>query len=393
MLAIDKYFNNGSFCILPFIHQEKNFDGTYQICCYSSTAQSDNPDQNSIESFNSEHMQSIRQSMITGHKHRSCQSCYAAEDQGLTSPRQHESQTWKNWINPHPALEKVFTDFHSNRQLTPISYDLRYSSTCTLKCRMCNSGSSSAINTEYKKIQSQWPEKFWTLQNYRINHDIEVNSEIQKVYLAGGEPLVEPYNLDILTRLADANPDLNIVINTSLSNVSDKFKVVLDRFNYLTLAISIDGVGVLNDYVRNGSDFGTVMKNIEKLRHHEILFTTCVSLYNIFGINSLVKFIAENYSDCIQHNITLVNGISELQLENTPPELRSAVIDDLNQCLTWKLPNNADTGIKNLITILKYDNFDPTQFKNFIRYTKILDESRKESVSAVIPELAPYFID
>jgi hypothetical protein len=258
---------------------------------------------------------------------------------------------------------------------------------------MCNSSSSSAINTEYKKIQSQWPEKFWAKDNPRTRHDIVIGDNIQKVYLAGGEPLVEPYNLDILTKLADTNPDLNIVINTSLNILSDRFCEVLNRFTCLTLAVSVDGLGPLNDYIRNGSDFDVVKSNIEKLRHHEILFTSCASIYNVFGMSKLVKFIIDHYSDCLQYNITLVNDVPELFVENTPTELRSAVIADLSQCLTWALPRNADVGIKNLIAMLKQDNFDAARFADFQRYTKILDHARGESVSAVIPELAPYFID
>jgi hypothetical protein len=95
----------------------------------------------------------------------------------------------------------------------------------------------------------------------------------------------------------------------------------------------------------------------------------------------------------LQYNITLVNDVPELFVENTPTELRSAVIADLSQCLTWALPRNADVGIKNLIAMLKQDNFDAARFADFQRYTKILDHARGESVSAVIPELAPYFID
>jgi pyruvate-formate lyase-activating enzyme len=393
VLSFDEYFRNGSFCILPFIHQEKTFEGYHKICCYSNSDQSDNTEQTSAESFNSATVNSIRQHMIAGQRHLACQSCYAAEDQGLVSPRQHENESWQGWESSHPALEKVFSEYTEHHPMTPISYDLRHSNTCTLKCRMCNSSSSSAVNTEYKKIHSQWPEKFWFNDNPRTRHDIAIDSGIQKVYLAGGEPLVEPYNLELLSKLADANPGLNIVINTSLNILSERFLELLNRFTCLTLAVSVDGLGPLNDYIRNGSDFDTVRANIEKLRHHEILFTTCVSIYNIFGISKLVKFITDHYSDCLQYNITLVNDIPELFVENTPWVLRPQIINDLSECLNWSLPHNASVGIKNLRALLEQDNYNPERFDSFRRYTKILDQHRGESVSTVVPELAPYFID
>ena len=49
------------------------------------------------------------------------------------------------------------------------------------------------------------------------------------------------------------------------------------------------------------------------------------------------------------------------------------------------------SGIDNLITLLQQENFNQDRFDRFIRYTKILDQSRGESIINVVPELAKYF--
>lgn len=390
-MKFSNLINNGSFCILPFIHQEKKFNGTYHICCYGDQLQSDNPSDNSLDSFNSKKMSQLRDNMISGVKNSACESCYQQENNGVYSPRMRENETWINWVDTHSAIESCFDNYYSREEIKPISYDLRYSNTCTLKCRMCNSSSSSALNAEYKKIHSQWPEKFWTIDNHRVNHELELHSNIQKIYLAGGEPLVEPYNLELLKEVADYNDRLVILINTSLNIVSDKFLEILNRFKYLTLVVSIDGTNIVNDYIRHGSSFSIVEENIRKLSHHNMMFSTCVSIYNIFNIRELVEFIALEFPKfAVNHSINLVNDVEEIVIDNVPYELRPAIIADLEQALTIS-KEFTSIGIRNVINLLKQDNFDEIRFQRFIKYTKILDKTRQESIANVVPGLAKYF--
>ncbi|CAB4133343.1 Radical_SAM domain containing protein [uncultured Caudovirales phage] len=390
-MFLNSLINNGSFCLIPFIHQEKQFDGHHKICCYQNQQQSDDLTQTSHQSFNSKKINIIRKKMIEGIRPEECTGCYVQEDNGVMSARQIENKLWSRWTDTHPTLSKVFSAYENGDELSPISYDLRYSNTCTLKCRMCNSSSSSAINAEYKKINHKWAEKFWFVKNPRINHEIDLTSDIQKIYLAGGEPLIEPLNLELLSDIANINPNVNIFISTSLNIVNQNFVDVLNRFNNLTFVVSLDGVGKVNDYIRNGSSFDIVAENIEKFKHHNIMFGSTVSLYNIFSLRELVEYAYKKYPS-FDHGINMVNDIPELYIENTPPELREDLISNLTTVLDW-LPDNARArmGIDNILTTLKADNFDSNHFTNFIKYTKILDEERGESILDIQPILAPYF--
>lgn len=382
-------FDNSSFCALPFVHQEKFFVWGHNICCYSKQKQSDNDQQNSLESFNSQKIKQVRTAMLAGERPSECNSCYKFEDQGGHSPRHVESKAWINLPRYRAKLDHNIEQFTAGNVIVPSSYDLRYSTTCTLKCRMCNSGSSSSINQEYSKLQAQWPEKFWTLPNSRIDHNIDLTPNIEKIYLAGGEPLVEPLNLGLLQRLVEINPDVNLIINTSLNRLTDQWLDLLNQFTSLTLAVSLDGVGTVNDYIRNGSNFDTVMSNLERVRHHQILFTTCISIYNIFDVSNIVKHVIENFPESAKwHGINVVNDIEELFIDNVPPELRPNLIQELSSIVASE---STQTGINNLIMLLQQDNFIPKRFTNFIKYTTILDNSRGESISDVVPKLAQYF--
>ena len=389
MKRIEELINNGSFCVLPFIHQEKKFNGSYHICCYGDQLQSDVLNDSSLGCFNSEKMSTIRLAMLNGIKHDACKSCYQQEENNISSPRLRENVTWANWKETNAVIEKSINKFVNQQVMHPISYDLRYSNTCTLKCRMCNSSSSSALNAEYKKLKSEWPEKFWTIDNPRINHELELTDDIIKIYLAGGEPLVEPYNLELLEKLVVHNTNVSLLINTSLNIVTDRFLQVLNKFKNLTLVVSIDGTDRVNDYIRHGSNFNTVIENIKKLQHHNLMFSTCVSMYNIFNISNLVKFINQQFPNAT-HGIHLVNDIPEIFVDNIPIEYRTSLIIDLESCLD-KLSDFTRTGIQNIITVLKQNNYDANNFQGFIKYTTILDNARNESVTQIIPQLRKYF--
>jgi len=392
-MKFDTLKNNDSFCILPFIHQEKKFNGTYHICCYSDQLQAEKSENlsTSLEHFNSKKMQEVRSFMINGKQHDACNYCYKQEHQGITSPRIRENTTWYNWKDTHSKIVKCLDNFSDGEMMRPISYDLRYSNTCTLKCRMCNSSSSSAINSEYKKINGLWPEKFWTIGNHRIDHNVELHQDIQKIYLAGGEPLVEPLNLELLDKIADYNNEIVILINTSLNILSDKFIQVLNKFKYLTLVVSLDGTHAVNDYIRHGSNFPIILENIKKLNKHDIMFSTCISIYNIFSIKDLIVFLQTEFKEySYNHSINVVNDIEELFIENVPYDLRPMLIDYLHSCLEIADQFPA-VGIKNCISILEQPNFDANKFGNFKKYTKLLDMVRNESISNVVPQLREHF--
>lgn len=391
MNNLDTISNNGSFCVLPFVHQEKKFNGTYHICCYSDQLQSDQINDTSLNSFNSKKMINLRSDMISDIKNSSCNKCYELEENNIYSPRLRENSTWLGWLDSQQIVARNVKKHLESELLTPLSYDLRYSNTCALKCRMCNSSSSSAINQEYSKLQHIWPEKFWVIKNPRINHDIEIDENIQKIYLAGGEPLVEPYNLELLKELSNNNSNVNLLINTSLNNLNQKFLETLNKFTNLTLVISIDGVGVVNDYIRHGSKFDQIISNIKKMYHHNMMFSTCVSMYNVFNIAELYIFIKNEFPKYANnHSFNLIDNLEELEICNTPYRLRPQIIDGLNKVLTTadELPSN---GIKNIINVLQKSNFKETNFQNFLRYTKILDVQRNETINLVVPELENYF--
>lgn len=391
MFELKNYRESNTFCSIPFVHQEKQFNNRHHICCYNNRLQSDNQDQNSTESFNSKKMFKIRHAMLDGEKPVECSFCYEQESLGLVSPRQRETNGWMASESFAISLQENIDKFLNNQTIHPLSYDLRYSNTCTLKCRMCNPFSSSSINAENKKISNLWQERFPYVENPRINHEVNLDKNIKKIYLAGGEPLIEPYNLTLLKELAEINPKVRLLINTSLNHLSTEFREVLDKFEDLLFVVSIDGVGKLNDYIRNGSNWETVVSNLEMIKKHNVMFSTTTSIYNVLDIPELVDYLKVNYPDYC-HCIFLVNNEEELFVENLPMELRHDIITRL-ETTKQNAPNCTLDGLNNLITTLKINNYNPERFAKFIKYTKILDAARGESIMDIQPKFKDYFTE
>jgi hypothetical protein len=329
--------------------------------------------------------------MLQGEKPEECNDCYSQEENRLISPRQRETQGWIASNDFAYGLEQNIIKFLDNKEIVPLSYDLRYSNTCTLKCRMCNPYSSSSINAENKKLANIWSKKFHYVENPRTNHELTIDENIKKIYLAGGEPLIEPYNLSFLKNLAQVNPNVKLIISTSLSNLSDDFREALDKFNNLLIVVSVDGVGKLNNYIRHGSSWSMILNNLQLVKKHEVMFATTTSLYNILEIPSIVTYFKENYPDYC-HSIFMVNNEEELFVENLPLELRQGCIMDLEKTLIDAPPCTVD-GLTNLITTLKINNYNPNRFTKFVKYTKILDEARGESILDIQPKFKNYFLE
>ncbi len=391
MINIKNLQESKSFCSIPFVHQEKHFHNHHNICCYSNKRQSDNVNDNSLQSFNSKKMYYVRHKMLNGEKPEECNDCYYQEENGLVSPRQRETHGWMASQDFTTGLEQNIIKFLNNQEIVPLSYDLRYSNTCTLKCRMCNPYSSSSINAENKKLVNIWSEKFHFVENPRTNHELKIDENIKKIYLAGGEPLIEPYNLSFLKNLAQINPSVRLIISTSLSNLSDDFREVLDKFNNLLIVVSVDGIDRLNNYIRHGSFWPVIIKNLSLVKKHEIMFATTTSMYNVLDIPNIVAYFKENFPQYC-HCIFMVNNEEELFVENLPTELRQQCITDLEQTLE-NAPICAVDGLTNLIKTLKINNYDSERFAKFVKYTKILDTARGESIVDIQPKFANYFME
>lgn len=123
---------NPAICVLPWVHEYKSIEGKTAPCCQGYNLHDD------------ETIESLRQQMLKGTKPRACARCYKSEDESGYSPRIQETVDWiKKFGEPkkdNPKLQFV---------------DLRYDATCNLKCKMCG----PEYSTLWQKEKNQKFEK------------------------------------------------------------------------------------------------------------------------------------------------------------------------------------------------------------------------------------------
>ena len=217
----ERFLNNKSICILPWIHQYGDLSGRYGLCCFTLNHKNNlfGEGLSPLEAFNSKHMKNARLAMLSGKRIRDCKVCYEWEDQGIESHRIRMNNKFSQY---NKLYNKTDADGYLNSP--PIYLDIRFGNLCNFKCRMCGSYASSSWAKEDKyfgKLDKDAPNHYdhWT-DNEKFWEDIdEIKKYIRVLYFAGGEPFVQEGHYKMLQFLVDSDCSKNIELsyNTNLS--------------------------------------------------------------------------------------------------------------------------------------------------------------------------------
>lgn len=377
---------NKSFCYFPFAAIVDNI-GSTTIC-----AKSGNPilhvkeigDWRSNKQYNA-----IREKMIAGElipEH--CISCYERENDGEESTRQFETLEWTERMD----IETI-EDF--SRESTPLYYEFRPSNKCNIRCRMCFTGFSSAIEKEFKKINIE-PTP-WKLQNSgSYINTIDNYHNLEKIYFAGGEPTVMPEFYEFLRKCIEkGKTDFNLYVGTNGQFFSNKLIELLDHFPKVCFSFSFDGYEKINDYIRWDSDFYTIVENSRKLRErgHTIALQTVFSMWSVSRIHEIFEFYDKEFPN--SGLLVQTAGVHHHELKmpfNHPcPEL---VIESMKRCQQTSMYYQNGRSVKTMIDVIlkHYSNPDYSPdvkvLKEFYEFNDKLDKSRNSKLEDYIPELA-----
>lgn len=298
-----------TMCVFPFSYVNFYPNARFSPCCGTKYSLSELAT-GSSDIFNSEVLTRIRREMVKGERSPECENCWREEDIGVKSMRQESVDT--EFLNEGLELS-LFDQETGHLGSSPLAAKISLSNDCNIQCRMCNSDYSSRWEGFYKK-NPQFEK--WLLANhfdasmYRI---AEVNKEayfekivefvqkhgskLRRLEFIGGEPLIQPIHFRLLKELRKNARNLHLDYSSNLMRVGNGKESVFDYWNEfaeISLTVSIDGVGELNNYIRAGSDYKTVEANLElvhsKLINYELFSYTAISLYNVFDLIDIVKY-------------------------------------------------------------------------------------------------------
>lgn len=386
---------NDTFCIAPWMHMHVEPDGDVQLCCASNWKHEfqknlGNLNESSPEEiWNSPQYRMVRRNMIAGKPMpQYCSPCYQREQGAI-------NQTERQRINSEFAdtfdLISVTEEDGTLNTLELKYLDIRFNNLCNLKCRTCGPDWSTS-----------WASELGIEKPLRYNNTwkklMPYVSLLEKVYFAGGEPLMTPEHYDFIEELSNVNTNIELLYTSNFSRLELKGKHVLDywpKFKLVNAIASIDHYGEYASYVRTNSDYTVILSNIKTLRaagYHNIQVGV-TSVYSMYNATRLGDFIIQLFEDGAIENMhqivfnILVNPdyqmatIMPLKALNIAKENTQKGIDYLKA--RGDDPQKLQSAIDWLTTNHKYNKI---MFDKFVDYNKSLDKIRNTDFSIMYPE-------
>lgn len=374
--------DNKSFCFHPFAALINISD--YTVIC-PKNFEPITPIDNIISWKDNKEYSIIRNKMLAGElMPERCSDCYSREAEGQESTRQFETLEWAMKLNL-----KSPGDF-SNLE-NPAFYEIRPNNLCNIMCRTCDSAHSHLIEREWKKIGIPVvPQYFATTPFDKIDF-----SNAKRIYWGGGDPTVMPEFYAFLENcIQTKNVNFELCIGTNGMKFSDKMMLLLDHFPDVCFSISYDGYKKVNDYIRWGSDFDTIVNNGRKVqeRGHTVGMQTVFSMYSISRLHEVFEFYDQEYPGLA----TLVQvgaGHDEIFMPYNHPR-PDLVLDSMRRCQQTNVYYSNGRSVKSMIDLLidYYSNPNYTcnieLLKTFYEFNDKLDNARNSKLGDYIPELA-----
>ena len=387
--------DNEAFCIAPWMHMHVEPDGDVQLCCASNWKHEHQRslgnlnEQTPEEIWNDKQYRMVRKNMLAGKKMpQYCSPCYDREAGAINqTERQRFNREFANTFELVPTTQDDGT-----LDTLKLKYlDIRFNNLCNLKCRTCGPDWSTSWANE---MGIEKP----LLYNDTWRKLLPYLDQLEKVYFAGGEPLMTPEHYDFLEQLAEINTDIELLYTSNFSRLSLKNRHVLEfwpKFKKVNAIASIDHYGEYASYVRTGSDYQTILDNLKEIHdagYHNI-HPAVTSVYSIYNATKLGDFIIRLFEDGAIENMNqivfniLVNP--DYQMATIMPESALEVaIENTQKGVNYLVERGEDPQkLQSAISWLQSNhNYDKIKFDRFVNYNKSLDRIRNTDFVYSYPE-------
>jgi radical SAM protein with 4Fe4S-binding SPASM domain len=285
----DVFLNHASLCALPWSGVFVNPNGNVKNCAISGEVIGD-INQTPIDKIvNNNVNQTIRTDMLNGLKQRRCNPCYSVENNS-TAKISQSNRSWYKQV----AIKNISMDiFDSPENFELNVLDLRWRNTCNFACVYCGPDLSS-------HWASLMDDTRWTIgeQNLKLSKDYIFNhlDTVKHVYLAGGEPLLMKDNHELLTHLYKVNPDVEIRINSNISNIHGPVFNQLQKFKNVKWTISVESTEAYFEYMRWPGKWDEFVKNALTIKQYvgdQINFNMVWCILNPFEIFETFDFLID----------------------------------------------------------------------------------------------------
>jgi radical SAM protein with 4Fe4S-binding SPASM domain len=396
-----------TLCAVPWMHLAFEPSGKVVPCCLTSAHDYWAGDLNTQpieEIWNSNNMKKLRVEMMNGEEPAICNKCFDKEKVTYGSGRQHHNREFGSVLEKIP----VITEADGTCNTMELKYwDFRFSNLCNLKCRTCGPRYSSAWVPDAKKFGYTDQEKVWNIESVddMSNFDFlkEQVKHVEKIYFAGGEPLLMPEHWQMLDMLVENKRfDVSLSYNTNCTTLTYGKKNIIDYwkqwdFGKLEVWPSLDEIDERAELVRSGTrwkDIESNLKQLIELPNAIIRPGLTIGGLNVFRLPAIIDRLMElgvlkAKFGYINFFLNLVMDPKFYHVRILPDDYKTKISADLlKYCddFNKKYNTNINIHFDHILHELSLPH-DPTAAKTFLELSSKLDVIRNEKTFEVIPEL------
>jgi MoaA/NifB/PqqE/SkfB family radical SAM enzyme len=409
----------GSFCVHLWQHMRLDAGGQARVCCAyrgDSITQDGVPvstdRQSLMEIWNADTMRELRRDMAADRRNAGCKECYTVEARGGVSIRVGDNHAWEqDWFDEQrPTIDAMIAQAVDNEfrlPTLPEMIEIEVGNLCNLKCRMCNSYSSSRIARD--PVQRNWD----ALQSIRYDDpEIAINpgkirragpiarlvdelagdagGQVKVLYFLGGEPFLIREIPELLERLVVAGRARHInLLFVSNGSIMPEWLSMATQFRRVDLAISVDGYADHYDYIRYPGRWSKLAQNFQMFRKIPNLYTkvtTTIQVNNALNLTQLFR-----YLDSVEIGFTgyLLLNPPHLAVSALPSSIRRLAAARLTAYAQDDCRPEHRALVQSLAAQFEAceESVAPDVLRDFMRFTNDLDASRGQSIHRTDPEL------
>lgn len=237
------------------------------------------------EAIHSKEWETLRDNAEAGIKEPGCWKCYEDEAKGNDSLRLVANRMWED---------------------EPVEPQLRYleinlGNFCNLACNICGSDNSNLWHKDDAVLHTkhEYRRGLYAPDHQKgISLNYDDYKDVHLIKLVGGEPMIHPKFITLLDFLIehDLHNSINLQVFTNASWLpKDKVLTRLKKFAAVSISLSVDGIGQVNDYSRWPSKWDVVDDAVRewiKVSHENenffVRWEPTISIYNSNHIPEMV---------------------------------------------------------------------------------------------------------